>query len=71
MSDTPTPYVLECTAFNDAGECTAQVWVPQPSWTDGLPTVDQANLVGGAFFVAMATVNFLKYLLKPRKGIVE
>jgi hypothetical protein len=64
-------YAMECDAFDGSGACTHQFWVLVPSWTDSLPSVDDGNAVGGAIFVACATVAVMKKLLKPQKEIIE
>lgn len=47
------------------GVCSAEVWVEHPSWLDALPTVDQAETVGAAFFVSLVTLAVVKRLIKP------
>lgn len=66
MSTQPL-YVLACVDFDQATQtCITQQWVVQPSWRDGLPTLDQAANVGGAFFITVVGCAALLAILKPR-----
>ncbi|WP_115562131.1 hypothetical protein [Xanthomonas arboricola] len=58
--------VLTCVTFDQGtGQCTQEVWLEQSDWTHYLPTVDQANEVGAAFFTSVMIVAVAKRLLFP------
>ena len=65
--------VLTCASGVDqaTGQCLgAMVWVeipsePQAAWVDYLPTVQQANEVGAAFFVGYVILAAMRDLLFP------
>lgn len=61
------PRVLTCIDAVPAsdGSCAQQAWLEQPAWIDYLPTVDQANTVGGAMFAATCIMVAAKRLLFP------
>lgn len=60
--------VLTCTDWDSATQtCLAQVWADHSVWVDYLPTVEQANAVGFAFFASLTTVVVIKRLLTPPK----
>lgn len=59
--------VLTCTQFNDSTQqCEVQAWVDQWNWTSPLPTIEQAGMVGGAYFVGLMTLAVVKGLLNPK-----
>lgn len=59
--------VLQCIDWNESTqECVTQAWVDQSDWTTYLPTVEQATLVGGAYFVGLMTLAVARGLLFPR-----
>lgn len=59
--------VLMCTNFNESTQqCETQAWVDQSDWTTPLPTIEQATVVGGAYFVGLMTMAVLKGLLNPK-----
>ncbi|MBZ3022358.1 hypothetical protein IPR79_18720, partial [Xanthomonas perforans] len=44
--------ILTCTQYNDSTQqCEVQAWIDQSDWTTPLPTIEQAAMVGGAYFV--------------------
>ena len=47
--------------------CASPVWVDQGGIADMLPTIEQANVVGFAFFASLFTVVAVKRFLKPQK----
>lgn len=53
----------------ETGVCTAEVWVDSPSVLDAMPTVDQAQTVGGYFFASLMILAVMKRLLKPPREI--
>ena len=55
----------------ETGVCSAEVWVDAPSWQDGLPTLEQANEVGIAFFVSLVGLYVAKRLLTPDNDRTE
>lgn len=55
------------TKLTETGECLAEVWVQVPSWSDALPTVEEAQTVGAAFFVSLLILAAMKRLLKPQR----
>lgn len=55
------------TDLTETGECTAEVWVRVPSLADMLPTVEEAQSVGAAFFVSLLILAVMKRLLKPQR----
>lgn len=48
------------------GTCANTAWVEQPSVVQYLPTVEQANYVGGVFFVAYVTLAVMQDLLSSK-----
>lgn len=63
------PRVLACLDYPmpTDGSCVQQAWVEQASIADFLPTHEQANAVGFAFFAALITVAFVKRTFKPQR----
>lgn len=63
------PRVLTCIDAVPAsdGSCAQQAWIEQPSWVDYLPTVDEANTVGGAMFAACCVMVAFKRLVFPKQ----
>lgn len=60
--------VLACIQWNEQTQvCDVQAWVEQPSLLEVMPTMEQAQEVGLAVFIAWVTVAALKYLLKPTR----
>lgn len=53
----------------ETGVCSAEVWVESPSLLPPLPTVDQAQTVGGLLFVSLVILAVTKRLLKPSREI--
>lgn len=53
----------------ETGVCSAEIWVDAPSMLPAFPTVDQAQTVGGVFFVSLITLAVMKRLLKPPREI--
>lgn len=62
------PRVLVCLDAVPAqdGSCALEAWMEQPAWVDYLPTVEQANTVGGAIFAAVCVVVAVKRLIFPK-----
>lgn len=59
--------VLTCTQYNDSThQCEVQAWIDQSDWTTPLPTIEQAAMVGGAYFVGLMTLAVIKGLLNPK-----
>lgn len=48
------------------GTCAQTAWVEQASVVQYLPTVEQANLVGGVFFVAYLTLAIMQDLMSSK-----
>ncbi len=63
------PRVLVCLDEVPAqdGSCALQAWVEQSTFADYLPTHEQANSVGIAFFGALVLVAFAVRSLKPQR----
>lgn len=62
------PKVLTCVDFDSTTQtCNAQAWVDESTWVDYLPTVEQANVIGFAFFASLFTVAATARLLKPQR----
>ncbi|MFT4178275.1 MAG: hypothetical protein QM612_02250 [Thermomonas sp.] len=63
------PRVLACLDETPAqdGSCAYQAWVDQASFSDFLPTHEQANAVGVAFLGALVVVAFVKRAFKPQR----
>ncbi len=60
--------VLTCVQFNESTQqCEQQAWVDQSDWTTPLPTVEQATVVGAAYFVGLMTLAVVKGLLNPKQ----
>lgn len=55
----------------ETGVCSAEVWVEQPSLLASLPTREQANEVGVAFFVSLVGLYVAKRLLSPDNDKTE
>lgn len=49
------------------GSCTTSVWLEQPSWTDMLPTVEQANIVGPAIAAGLILIAAMRLII-PKNG---
>lgn len=47
------------------GECSSPVWVESPAVLDAMPSVEQANAVGGAIFAVCVVVYALRKILNP------
>lgn len=61
------PRTLVCTEWDEVmQECVTESWTVLPTWADMLPTVEQANLVGGSMLTAVALVMAMGLLLPPR-----
>ena len=60
--------VLTCTSYDEGTQtCTAEAWVEQPSnIIDYLPTVEEADAVGKAFFFGLVALAALVALTKPQ-----
>ena len=59
--------VYQCIDWSEATqECVSAAWVDQSDWTTYLPTVEQAALVGGAYFVGLMTLAVVRGLLNPK-----
>lgn len=59
--------VLTCTQYDDANEqCQVQAWIDQSDWTTPLPTIEQAAMVGSAYFIGLMTLAVVKGLLNPK-----
>ena len=58
------PRVLQCLDYNEAAQtCAVEAWVEQPaSFVHYLPTVDQAQTVGGAMFTAVVILAAMSLL---------
>lgn len=51
------PRVLACVEFDSTTEtCTAQAWVENPSFSEMLPTVEQAQTIGNAMLIAVMAI---------------
>ena len=62
------PRVLQCVQWDDATQtCATEAWIEQASILDALPTVEQANAVGLAIFLALAGIAAQGLLLPPRE----
>ncbi|MEZ0470078.1 hypothetical protein [Luteimonas salinilitoris] len=60
------PRVYQCIEWNDTTQqCDVAAWIEQASILDVLPTVEQANTVGGAFFASIVAIAALSLLI-PR-----
>ena len=58
--------VLQCIHWDANTEtCTTEAWVDEADWTTFLPTVEQATLVGSAYFVGLMTLAVARGLLFP------
>jgi hypothetical protein len=58
--------VLTCVTYDEATDhCSKEVWLEQSDWTHYLPSVEQANEVGAAFFTSVMIVAVAKRLLFP------
>lgn len=63
--------VYQCIEWIEAThDCAVAAWVEQPSFVDVLPTLEQANSVGGTMFLSLAALAAMSLLLPPR-GVVE
>lgn len=63
--------VYQCVEWIEATqECAAAAWVEQRSLVDLLPTLEQANSVGGTMFLSLAAIAAMSLLIPPR-GVVE
>lgn len=63
------PRVLTCidpTPSPD-GTCATEAWIDQGGLADYLPTTEQANVIGIAFFGALFLVAAAKRSLKPQR----
>lgn len=61
------PRTLVCTEWDDVTqECVVEAWSVLPTWADMLPTLEQANLVGGSMVTAVALLMAMSLLLPPR-----
>ena len=59
--------VWQCLDWSEATqECVSAVWVDQSDWTTYLPTIEQAGMVGGAYFVGLMTLAVVRGLLFPK-----
>lgn len=65
--------VLVCTDPTPAsdGSCAATAWLEVPTWTDSLPTVDQAQAVGFSVFAAICIIGAMRLLLPPKESFHE
>ena len=61
------PRVLHCIEWNDTTQtCTVEAWVVQDAGlVHYLPTVDQAQAVGGAMFAACCVLAAMSLFLPP------
>lgn len=61
------PRVLHCVEWNDATQtCATETWVEQGAlFVNYLPTVDQAQAVGGAMFAACCVLAAMSLFLPP------
>lgn len=63
--------IYQCIEWVEATQqCAAAAWIEQPSVLDVLPTLEQANSVGGAMFLSLAALAAMSLLMPPR-GVVE
>ena len=62
------PRVLQCVEWNDVTQtCTTEAWVVAPAdFVSYLPTVDQAQAVGGAMFAACCVLAAMSLFLPPQ-----
>ncbi|MGY0559491.1 hypothetical protein ACW7G2_02020 [Luteimonas sp. A277] len=59
--------VYQCIEWVEAThECAAAAWVEHASVLDALPTLEQANGVGGAMFLSLAVIAAMTLLSPPR-----
>lgn len=59
--------VLTCINFNESTQqCETQAWVDQSDWTTPLPSIEQAAMVGSAYFIGLMTLAVVKGLLNPK-----
>lgn len=61
------PRVLTCLDQQPAqdGSCAVQAWVEQPSIVAYLPTMEEANTIGFAFFAGLFVIAVVKRTMKP------
>lgn len=50
------------------GSCATQAWIEQPAQALQPLTIEQAEMVGGAFFVGLVTLGAIAALLNPRSS---
>ncbi|MCE7031357.1 hypothetical protein LY625_01730 [Lysobacter sp. GX 14042] len=63
----PRQYV--CLEWNDTTQaCEGAAWIEQQSAPDWLPTVEQAQTVGGAIFGSLALIAAMSLLLPNRSN---
>lgn len=59
--------VLTCIDYDaTAQQCVTQAWVDQADWTTYLPTIEQAAMVGSAYFIGLMTLAVVRGLLNPK-----
>ncbi len=51
------------------GTCQQSAWVEQSSWRDLLPTVEQGNAIGFAFFSSLFLIAAAVRSFKPPRGM--
>lgn len=51
---------------NPDGSCATSAYVEIPTWTDSLPSVEDAQLVGFDIFASLAILAAMALLLPPR-----
>ena len=61
------PRVLHCIEWDEATRtCTTEAWVEDAGFVQYLPTVDQAQAVGGTMFAALVIIAAMSLLLPPK-----
>lgn len=67
MSVTPRQLYCYDEVPSTDGTCTNRAWVEVPPPAIQPITIEQAEQVGGAFFVGLVTLGVIKGLLNPKK----
>jgi len=64
--------VLECVEWNDTTQtCAVEAWVEPASLVQFLPTIDQAQAVGGAMFAACCVLAAMSLFLPPQQKEID